>query len=293
MDNKIVNGVMSESEIQTTKTAKEEIRFRSSMHFLKATNGIRPGELSNLVGQQGNGKSSLCRTLSIVCAMNGVNCYHLLSEEVSAVYKSSIAATFEKATNGKNTEKYLEKLFFESMLDWKESQMTGAYFLSRLEEVINTLLPEMIILDNFTTSFLGALPINLQGVMIQRLRKMAAVYDIAIVGVFHTAKGTDIYRKLLNGEDVRGNASSTNGGAYNYILSTYFRNEKPKAILCIDKARYHPEANKTYWELVYDKNLQVYTGDRQITFKEAEDIRNESVNKKTPTYKKETKDWRS
>lgn len=289
---KIVNGIMSETELEANRVAKDEVRFNSSLNFIRATNGIRPGEFSVLVGQQGNGKSSLCRTISMVCALNGVNCYHLLSEEISSVYKSSISQAFLKATNGKSADKYLSKLFFESMLDWTEKEMNVDFLLGHLEKVINDILPEMIILDNFTTSFLGALPINIQGAMIQKFRKMASSYDIAIIGVFHTAKGTDIYKKLLSGEDVRGNASSTNGGSYNYILSTYFRGEKPRALMAIDKARYHPEANKTYWELIYDKELQIYTGDKKITYQEAELMREESQPKKA-TFKKESKDWRS
>lgn len=288
---KIVNGIMSDSELEANRVAKEEVRFKSSLNFLKATNGIRPGEFSVLVGQQGNGKSSLCRTISMVCALNGVNCYHLLSEEISSVYKSTISQAFLKATNGKNADAYLNKLFFESMLDWAEKEMTVDFLLGHLEKVINEILPEMIILDNFTTSFLGSLPINVQGSIIQKFRKMASSYDIAIVGVFHTAKGTDIYKKLLSGEDVRGNASSTNGGSYSYILSTYFRGDKPRALMAIDKARYHPMANKTYWELIYDKDLQIYIGDKQLTYQEADAIREQGIVKKT-SYKKEKKDWR-
>jgi archaellum biogenesis ATPase FlaH len=263
---RVSNGLMTAQELEDNRIAREEVRFRSTLGVFKATNGLRPGEFTVIVGQQGNGKSSLCKTISMSCALNATKCYHLLSEEKSSVYKSSIYNAFNKAANGKNVDNFLDKLYFESMLDWEDSEMNLAYFYSYLEEMINEIQPEMIIFDNFTTSFIGSLPINKQGDVVQALRKMAQVYEIAIIGVFHTAKGTDIYKKVISGEDVRGNASSTNGGAYNYILSTYFRVDPPRAFLSIDKARYHPEANKTFWELVYDKELQIFIGDKKVSY---------------------------
>lgn len=266
MHQRIKNGVMTKQEALEATIAREQERFKSTLECFKITRGIRPGELSVIVGQQGNGKSSLCKTISMSCGINQVKCYHLLSEEMSSVYKSSIYKAFYYAANGKPFNKFLEVLFFESMLDWEKTEMNLASFLAHIEEVINEIQPEMIIFDNFSTSFLGSLSIDKQGEAIQSLRKMAAIYDIAIVGVFHTAKGTDLYKKVLSGEDVRGNASSTNGGAYNYILATYFRVDPPRAFLAIDKARHHPEANKTYWELVYDKELQIYKGDKKVSY---------------------------
>lgn len=282
---RIVNGILSEDEKKELHAAKTETRFRSSLNVFKATNGIRPAEFSVIVGKQGNGKSALCKTISMECAINGHRCYHLLSEEKASVYKSTIANTFNEMTNGK-ADKFLERLYFDSMLDWEEKHKNLNSLFSHLEDVINEILPEMIIFDNFTTSFLGSLPIAQQGVAVDRFRKMAAVYDVAIIGVFHTAKGTDIYARVIDGEDVRGNASATNAGSYNYILSTYFRADPPRAILTIDKARYHTEANKTYWELNFDKTTGTYTADKKITFDEVQGILNAVSAKSKENLKK-------
>lgn len=266
MLNRITSGVMSESDTEEMSSARNTHKFISSLKTFKSTMGIRPNEFSVIVAQSGNGKSTLCKTISTECAIGGKKCYHLLSEEKSSVYKSTIANVFEKMTEGKNTNKYLEKLFFESMLDWDETQLKVGYFFDHLEDVINELCPDMVIFDNFTTSFMNTLPIGVQGDMISRFRKMASAYEIAIVGVFHTAKGTDLYKRVLDGEDVRGNSSTTNAGSYNYVLSTYFRTNPPRAIINIDKARYHPEANKSYYELYYDKELGIYTKDNRVDY---------------------------
>lgn len=262
----ITSGVMSDEEKEEMIKARSTKKFPSSLGLFNSTMGIRPNEFSVLVAQSGNGKSTLCKTISTECAIAGMKCYHLLSEEKSSVYKSTISNVFEKMTNGKNPEKFLEKLFFESMLDWNESKLKIGYFFDHLEDVINELCPDMVIFDNFTTSFMNTLPIGVQGDMISRLRKIASAYDIAILGVFHTAKGTDLYKRVLDGEDVRGNSSTTNAGSYNYVLSTYFRTNPPRAIVNIDKARYHPEANKSYYEMYYDKELGIYTKDQKVDY---------------------------
>lgn len=290
MLSRIVTGILSQEEKESTLKARNENRFKSSLLAFKSTNGIRPGEFSVIVGQSGNGKSSLCKTISMNCGAGFVKCYHLLSEEKTSVYKSTIASAFEKATGGKSTDKFLENLYFDSMLDWDKKEMNMKTFFEHIENVIHSLAVEMIIFDNFTTSFLGSLPINQQAEAVQELRALASHYDIAIVGVFHTAKGTDIYKKVVNGEDVRGNASSTNGGSYNYILVTHFRADKPRAFLTVEKARYHPEANQKVYELLYDKDLQIYIGDTKSSYENIIQSMDEA-NKKGKTGQKERSKW--
>lgn len=287
----ISTGIMTSDDKELLRIATTEERFKSRLGVFKCTNGIRPGEFSVFVGGSGSGKSTLCKTISIECAINGTKCYHILSEEKTSVYKGLIAETFDTMTKGKGAEKFLNNLLFESMLDWDHDKNNLEYFLSHLEEVINTHLPEMIIFDNFTTSFIGDLPINKQGEAIEKLRKMAAVYDIALIGVFHTAKGTDLYAKILDGDSVRGNASSTNKGGYNYILSTFFRLKKPRAVLFLHKARYHKKFTQTYWELEFDTTLGIYTHAQQIDYEVVKNIMDEAnlKNKKSP--KKEYSTW--
>ncbi len=287
---RLTNGIMTESDLKELDAAKNEKRFHSRLSMFSSTMGIRPNEFSVIVGPSGNGKSTLCKTISHECAIGGRKCYHLLSEEKTSVYKGIIAKTFEKRCAGKKTDAFLERLLFESMLDWDEKELNVNYFFDRLEDVINDKTPDMVIFDNFTTSFLGSLPINVQGDMITRFRKMAAQYEIAIIGVFHTAKGSDLYKKLLDGEDVRGNASTTNAGSYNYVISTYFRATPPRAIVNVDKARYHPETNKKFFELEYDADLGIYVSDQMINYQEVVQIM-DNANKKVPAVKKEIRTW--
>jgi RecA-family ATPase len=287
---RIFNGIVTQEDKEIINIALNEERFKSRLTAFSSTKGLRPGELSVVVGPSGNGKSTLCKTISIENAINGIKCFHLLSEEKTEVYKGGIAQVFEKMTGGKNTDKFLQNLLFETMLDWDEKEENLEYLFSYLEEVINTHLPEMIIFDNFTTSFIGDLHISQQGVAINRLRKLASSYDIAIVGVFHTAKGSDLYTKILDGDSVRGHASSTNKGSYNYILSTFFRLKEPRAILFLHKTRYHKDTMQTYWDLFFDKELGIYTSSKKVSYEDVKNIMEEATFKKKKT-KKEYSNW--
>lgn len=265
MSPKIVTGFVTPRDEEEIKTAKEKVLIPSRISAFKSTNGIRPGEFSVIVGQRGNGKSGLCKTIGFEAAVAGVPTLFVLSEEKSAVYKHTFQKAFSSIAKN-DPSRFLHRLYFDSMLEWSDSEKNLDFFLEHLEDTINELKTELVIFDNFTTSFIGSMNIATQGSVIDKLRFLASEYDIAIIGVFHTVKGTDIYSKVLDGEDVRGNSTSTNAGSYNYILSTYFRADPVRAVMSIDKARYHPKANKTYWEMIYDHDLDLYTGSKQINY---------------------------
>ena len=262
---KIVTGELSHEEVTEIEASKTKSIVDSNLECFKITNGIRPSEFSVIVGKQGNGKSGLCKTIGFEAARSGINSLFILSEEKSSVYKSNLTEAFKKF-GGSRTNEFLSRLYFDSMLDWTHNEKNLRFFFEHLEEQINKLETDLVIFDNFTTSFIGQLSISDQGKAIEQLRILASTYEIAIVGVFHTIKKTDIYKSLLDGEDVRGNSTSTNAGSYNYILTTFFRATPVKAILFIDKARYHKEANKTYWELLYDKETELYIGAKKTSY---------------------------
>lgn len=286
----VVTAKITSSDREDIHSAIKREIIPSRLECFKLTNGIRPGEFSVIVGKQGNGKSALCKTIGFEAAIAGINTLFILSEEKTASYKWALSDAFHTATT-KNTDKFLERLYFDSMLEWVDTEKKVDFFFEYLENQINELETDLVIFDNFTTSFLGSLPINTQGAVIDKLRLLAAEYDIAIIGVFHTVKGTNIYNKILDGEDVRGNASSTNSGSYNYILTTYFRANPVRAILNIDKARYHGIANKTYWELLYDKDLCLYTSAIQTNYESIEAMIKEVNSRGKDKLKAENKKW--
>lgn len=276
---KIVNAILTDQEIEQINAARNDVRIKSNLACFSVTNGIRPAEFSVFVGKAGNGKSALCKTALYEATISGINSLTILSEETSGVYKETLTRAFKSVTN-KNVNQFLERMFFDSMLDWDSSEKNFNFFFAHLEKTINEKEIDLVIFDNFTTSFFGGLSITKQGEAVDNFRRLASIYDIAIVGVFHTTKGANLYEKVLDGEDVRGNATTTNAGSYNYVLSTFFRANPPRAILNLDKARYHKEANKTFWELHFDTDLEIYTHAKKIDYETVKMIMND-ISEKT------------
>lgn len=256
---KIVTGIQSEIERQEIHKATKELVFPSKLECFRKHNGIRPCEFTAIVSRQGNGKSALVKTIAMEAAMANLKSYILLSEEKSAVYKGDIINAVEKYT-GKGRDYFLKNVYLDSMLDWTREEKNPKNFLAYIEKQINEYQPEVLLFDNFTTSFVGSLPINRQGDIIEGLREIAADYELAVVGVFHTEKGTDEYKEIISGEKVRGNQTATNLASYIYILTTYFSVKPPQAFLTVEKARYHANVNKTVWKLKYDLESRIYDG---------------------------------
>lgn len=276
----IVTAELTEEQKREVELNKNKSVITSSLEPLKKMNGLRPSEFSVLIGPKGNGKSAFCKTMIHEAAMSGINTYVLLSEEKPSIYKNTNYNIFK---NSNNPEKYYNSVFYDSMLSWEKSLFDINQFFVRLETAINEFTIDLIVFDNFTTSFLGSSGPSVQHEAIMRLRELAAAYEICILGVFHTIKGTNIYNKVLDGEDVRGSSTSTNAGSYNFVLSTYFRVSPPRAILLVDKARYHKEVNQTYWELFYNPLTEIYDGAKEVDYQDIRDVQIEAQNKRKNT----------
>lgn len=274
MRDEIQRGRMSESDKAFLFEATQKQIVKSGLSCFNGTKGIRPGEVSILLGPKGNGKSALCKTISYDCMRSKAQCLHILSEETTAVYKASVADVAYKMIPEQADDR-LDYLLYDSMLDWPDEHLSFSGFMARLFTLINEFLPEVIIFDNFSTSFFGTMPINKQAEAVNTMRKIANDSGVAIVLVSHTAKGSDIYRQALTGEDIRGNANSTNTGSYNYVLSTFFRCDPPRAFMFIDKARYHSHMNQTYWELMFDKDSGIFVKDTKSSYEEIKNVMNE------------------
>lgn len=264
-------------------TAKEKLELEldsdsrlcnSMLDSLNALGMAPVGEFTTLIGPKGNGKSTFIKTVLSEASFQNVKTLVILSEEKIIKYKQPICEFFQKRNKQDEVEtnRCLDNILFTTMMDWDHKDFTVESFLSLIENQIHERGVNFVIFDNFTTSFFGRLGIDKQGEAIEKIRTLVNYYEISFMGVFHTSKGVNVYNKLLDGEDVRGNATSTNLAAYNYVVTTFFRCDPPRTFLHIDKARYHPKMNKTYWELRYKENLGIFTQDRKSSAAQMEAI---------------------
>lgn len=241
--------------------------------------GIAPrGELTTLLGPKGNGKSAMIKTIICEASSQNVKVLTVLSEERVLSYKKGISDVFaelKKIDWSKNYEKYLENCLYTSIISWDPPDRNLNFLKKLIRKAVKEHNVELVLFDNYTTSFLGNANVSAQGGSISDLRDLASELDISLLAVYHTAKGSNPYTKILDGEDVRGNATSTNTAANNYVLTTFFELDPPRSFLHIDKARYHPAVNKTFWELRYDKDLGIFIQDVKTDAKKIRAITSE------------------
>lgn len=296
------SGKMENDDFDSIEKKKTEIIFNSRLGFLKATNGLRPGELHTLLAPAGSGKSTLIKTIVSECILNRVKVYTQLSEEPVDLYKHGIAKTFYKISKNRTTaDEFLTFSTYDSLLTWHVDLLNVNDFFEYIQLRITNYSPKVFIFDNYTTSFLSSLTPEKQESVIMRFKKLADQTGVALIIVCHTAKGVANTGKILSGEDVRGNSSLTNVGSYNYVLQSFFDTSSVRSFLIIDKARYHSAAQKTAWELEFDTESEIFIGDQKTDRKsiqafinlqkeEIKDLEKKLKDKKTG---KKNKDWQA
>jgi hypothetical protein len=257
--------------------------FDSNLKFVKDHNGWRRGKTHNVIGPKGGAKSTLIKTFILEMAMRGKRVYTYLSEESVVDYSLSINSAVEKMFSNETRfsqfkdlysleqqegirKEYLSNLFADSEMDLSDDEQRN--FFPWLKNRIAEVQPEIIIIDNLTTSFLSSNGLNFEAKAQQEIRKISYEIKAPLIQVFHTAKGAHPARQVLTGEDVRGNATSVNKGDYNYILQAIFEVNPPRVFIQTEKARYHKEANRKFYELEFDKELEIFSGCKDSSFQE-------------------------
>lgn len=266
-------GTMTKTEYDLILDGLNKTEFKSNLRCFSDHKGLRRGEIHTVIGPKGGGKSTFIKTMIIEMLMNNKNVFCFLSEEKTEIYKMPIYRAFMNATKCEDrTNSYLHRLVLQTQYKLERSQRSLDNFLSQLEIYIRELNLDGIVFDNFTTSFLGDLSPQEQSRAIAKMKELAIKYNLPVVLVIHTAKGTNISKDLIDGENVRGSATSVNMGSYNYIISAFFRIKPVRVFITIDKARYHKESNKAVYELYYDSELEIFTRDQKSNYDQIMEI---------------------
>lgn len=272
----IKNGKLSQDQIEQMKNELSVVDFKSKLNCFNCHNGLRRGELHVVVGPKGGGKSTFIKTMLLDLIVARKKTFLFLSEEEVEKYILAIHGVLFKATGDiEKTNELMGCLHIESQLNMDKELFQIDKFFKRLEHLFFEQVYDCFILDNFTTSFMSSTgKIENEAKAATLLKKLASDYVMPVVAVYHTAKTARINEKLLDSDDVRGNATIVNIGSYNYLVSTYFKENPPRAFVTVDKARYHPKANKKVFEMKYDIDLGIFTGDMASSFETMQSILN-------------------
>ncbi len=275
----VESAYLTSDEMIKEKKDLEQSEFRSGLRVFRDHNGFRKGELHTFIGTKGSGKSTWSKTINSEIVYNNKSVLLYISEENRAKYVYSINASMRLMKKSEEQIKdYLENIIVVSELD--EKMTTPQEFFDHVRYLIKTLELDIFILDNFTTSFLSELPINIQSKVLRDLKKLADELDIPILVFFHTGKlkkGSE-----LDGDNVRGSGTGVNIGSYNYLIVQIGSGDGLRNFVFTEKARYHSKANKQMYEMKYDHRVGMFVGCEKFSMEAFQELKNP---------KKKSKSW--
>jgi hypothetical protein len=260
---------LDDDEFREASNSIYNCNFKSGLTVFSDHNGFIDGELHTFIGTKGSGKSTWSKT--ILCELawleKGVMLY--ISEERKDKYLQAVNKVFRLSkANPDDVKRYLENIIVVSEID--EKIKNEEQFFELTNRIISECDINILLIDNFTTSFMSELPINQQSSILRRIKAMADQLSIPIVMFFHTAKLSD--PKRLDGDNVRGSATAINIGSYNYLISQYKNNTSLRNFVYTEKARYHSKANKNMYEVFYNQDLGIFTKSEKIDLSDYVDI---------------------
>jgi ABC-type iron transport system FetAB ATPase subunit len=265
----IQTAYLSDDEFRDASDSMYKQKFKSGLNVFSDHNGFIDGELHTFIGTKGSGKSTWSKTIMCELAYAEKGTLLYVSEERKNKYLQGINRVFRlSSATPEQTKNYLDNIIVVSEIDEKIKDETT--FFTMLKELVESCELDIIIIDNFTTSFMSELPINKQSAILRRIKAMADVLNIPVVMFFHTAKLSD--PKRLDGDNVRGSATAINIGSYNYLINQHKQGERLRNFVYTEKARYHSKANKNMYEIFYDNNLGIFTKSEKITLSEYNEV---------------------
>jgi len=243
--------------------------FKSGLKVFRDHNGFIDGEFHTFIGTKGSGKSTWAKTILCDLAYQEKGVFLYISEEKEGKYLNTINKAFRiSKSTPEQTKRYLENIIVVGELDREIN--TEKDFFDLVEHIVTTCELDIMIFDNFTTSFLSELPISQQSSVLRRLKRLADKLSIPILAFFHTAKLSD--PKRLDGDNIRGSATAINIGSYNYLIAQHKTAMTTRNFVYTEKARYHSKANKKMYEVIYDHDVGLFTKCEDIELHEYKNI---------------------
>lgn len=265
----IKTAYLSDDEFREASDSMYSCNFKSGLTVFSDHNGFIDGELHTFIGTKGSGKSTWSKTILCELAWLGKGVLLYISEERKNKYLQAVNRVFRLSkSKPEEIKNYLENIIVVSEID--EKIKTEDQFFSLVDKLVENCELDILLIDNFTTSFMSELPINQQSSILRKIKAMADELNIPIVMFFHTAKLSD--PKRLDGDNVRGSATAINIGSYNYLISQYKNNTSLRNFVYTEKARYHSKANKNMYEVFYNQDLGIFTKSEKIDLLDYQEI---------------------
>lgn len=277
---------MSDEAMDKTDSELKNSGFNSEFKVFSDHNGFIKGEMHTFIGAKGGGKSTHAKTILSELLYSKKEVFLYISEETSDKYLHVLNKAMRIAVPEKERrDEMLERLVVYSELDSDISNPKELF--NYLKEIMDFGNIEIFIFDNFTTSFLSEIQINLQSQVLRGFKKMAVKMNIPVLMFFHTGKNTDSTK--LNGDNVRGSATAINIGSYNYLI-TQIKTEGNiiRNFIYTEKARYHSPANKHIYEMIWNFKSGLFVDCKHYNVDDYKALLSNNANK---SNKKDGEKW--
>jgi energy-coupling factor transporter ATP-binding protein EcfA2 len=253
---KYINAYLTDQELRESLDELNTRSFNSNLKVFRDHFGFRNGELHTFVGTKGSGKSTWSKTILSEILAQGKRVFLYISEEPINKYITSLNVHFRKVYRDKEmVEDSLSRMYVVSEMD-DFDMCNEKNFFPYLDSAVAQCKIDLLLFDNFTTSFLSEININDQSKTLRRFKELAMGYNIPVLMFFHTSKGSNL--RDMNGDNVRGSATAVNIGSYNYVIHQVRHDEKIRNYIYTEKARYHSIANKKLYEVTYNYDSGIF-----------------------------------
>ena len=253
---------LTEDEKKQCLDKRNKVALKSSFRFLNAHNGMRIGKTHVVLSTTGAGKSTLVRSI-ISDAVRQNPCINILvwlSEETIDDFRTEFSMIPEQGNE-------FGRVLVESEQDLQAEGLNEKQMKQKFQVLINEVMPEIVVLDNITTSifYAGKKP-DEQFKVAKNLKGMADKNKFALMLVAHTAaKVNENYSGLISADDIRGNKQISNLAEFFYILQVLREGESWSSILRTVKHRgQNPKC--TMHELRWNEVFKCFAGDVTLNF---------------------------
>lgn len=252
----INSGYLTPEQRAAVKKDLYNTSFKSDLKVFTDHNGFVNGELHTFIGTKGSGKSTWSKTIIAELLYQDKNVLLYLSEERKDKYLFSLnESMFEFLKCEKRLKDMTEHILVMGEIDDKYKSEDEV--LTMMKDIVEAAEIDIILIDNFTTSFMSELPINRQSEILRYFKMLADKLNIPVILFFHTSKLHDA--KKLDGDNVRGSGTAINIGSYNYLIAQWKDGETLRNFVYTEKARYHSKANKQMYEVIYDDRVGLFS----------------------------------
>jgi len=243
----------------------DKVVFASNFNHLKDHNGFRCGELHNLIGPKGGGKSSLVRTWLLECLLQKKRVLLHLSEETPEKYLVPIFRALKNVLKDEiKARDYLSQVYVQSEKSF-DNQYQKIELVNAIEYRARETGADIIFHDNFTTSIMSLQGVAKEAEYAHKMSHLAEKLNKPMIVLSHTAKQFK-NTTFATGEDVRGNATLPNTASVVYVINSLLSHPEKPSFVLIDKSRYHSKANKQVYRIQYDLKDGIFYSDARSSF---------------------------